>query len=397
MSSSFVQAQNGIIKGRVFDPINNESIPFANVVIQGTTNGTTTDLDGNYEINQLAPGLYNLEVSYVGYKKNIVFEIQVSNARPAIEDITLEPDEEVLDAVVVKADPFSKSKESPVSLRSIGVNEVKRNPGGNRDISRAVQSLPGVASTPTFRNDILIRGGAPGENRFYLDGIEIPVINHFATQGSSGGPVGMINVDFIRQVDFYSSAFPAARGNALSSVFDFQFKEGNKDRLFFSGVLGSSDAGVTLEGPLGEKTTFIFSARRSYLQFLFQIFELPFLPTYNDAQFKIKHNINDKNTLTILGIGAYDDFALNLEANETEEQQAILDVLPDNDQRNYTLGMKYTNFRDNSYTNVVLSRSHLENVAVKYRGNDESSQDNLLLDYSSEEIENKLRVENISR
>lgn len=131
--------------------------------------------------------------------------------------------------------------------------------------------MPGVASTASFRNDILIRGGAPNENRFYLDGIEVPNINHFATQGSSGGPVGLINVDFVREVDFYSGAFPANRGNTLSSVLDMKFREGRKDRLGLNFTVGSSDVGLSFEGPKGKKSSFIAYARRSYLQFIFSL------------------------------------------------------------------------------------------------------------------------------
>lgn len=388
----------GSIKGRIFDPINNEAVPFANVLIQGTTVGTTSDDAGNYQINNLLPGLYNVQASAIGFKTALVYEVEVSNARTAIVDLRLEANSELLKAIEVKADPFSKTEESPVSLRNIGVNEIKRNPGGNRDISKVIQSLPGVASTPaSFRNDILIRGGSPSENRFFIDGIEIPTINHFSTQGASGGPVGTINVDFVREVDFYSGAFPASRGNSLSSIFDFKFKEGNPDRLTFNFNVGSSDMGITFDGPMGKKANYIFSFRRSYLQFLFKALALPFLPTYNDAQFKIKYNIDAKNSLTFLGIGAIDDFELNLDANETEEQRFILNNIPVNNQWNYTVGVKYTNFRKNSYTNVVLSRSHLNNKAFKYLNNDESSEQNLLLDYDSEEVENKFRAENISR
>ena len=390
-------AQTGSIEGRIFDPVNNESIPFANVVIQGTSNGTTSDVDGNYKIDKLEPGLYNLQVSYIGYKTVVIYEIQATNSRPAFVDIEIEPNNSELEEVVIKASPFSKTEESPVSLRSIGADEIKRNPGGNRDISKAIQSLPGVASTASFRNDILIRGGSPAENTFYIDGIEIPTINHFSTQGASGGPVGMINVDFVKEVDFFAGAFPSNRGNALSSVFDFKFIEGNPKTLKARFTLGSSDAGLTLDGPLGKKTNFIFSARQSYLQFLFDALELSFLPTYTDSQLKIKTKLNDKNTLLFFGIGALDDFELNLDANETEEQQYQLDNIPVNDQWNYTMGVKYTNFRDNSYTNFIVSRSHFNNGAYKYLNNDESSEDNLLLDYESNEIENKIRVENISR
>ena len=180
-------------------------------------------------------------------------------------------------------------------MRNIGVTEIKRNPGGNRDISKAIQSLPGVATQVSFRNDIVIRGGAPSENRFYIDGIEIPNINHFSTQGSSGGPVGLINVDFIRDVDFYSGAFPANRGNTLSSVFEFRQKDGRSDKLSSSLTVGSSDFATTLEGPIDAKTTFLASYRYSYLQGLFKLLGLPFLPAYQDYQFKIKHKINSKN------------------------------------------------------------------------------------------------------
>lgn len=395
--SAVATAQTGLIKGRVYDALTNEPIPFANVVIQGTSTGATTDIDGMYLLQNLQPGLYNLQVSYVGYKTAMLYDNQVSNARPLTLNIAMEAAVEELKTVEVKADPFSKSEEAPVSLRSIGVNEIKRSPGGNRDISRVVQSLPGVASTASFRNDILIRGGAPSENRFYIDGIEIPVINHFATQGSSGGPVGMINVDFIREVDFYSGAFPANRGNSLSSVFDFTYRDANKDRLFFTATLGASDVGLTMEGPMGKKTSFIFSARRSYLQFLFKALQLPFLPTYNDFQFNVKHTINAKNTLQVLGIGAIDQFRLNLDANETNLQKYLLNNLPVNEQWNYTTGVKYTHFGKNNYTNVVVSRSHLNNSTVKYANNDESSENNLIIDYNSQEIENKLRIENIAR
>ena len=218
-------AQTGVIQGRISDAANNEAIPFANVVIVGTTTGASSDLDGNFKIESLTPGLYNVEVSYLGYKSQIEYEVQVFNNKPALLDFNLEADSKTLDAVVVKAKPFEKKEESPVSMRTIGVNEIERNPGGNRDISKALQSLPGVASSVAFRNDLIIRGGAPNENRFYLDGIEIPNINHFATQGSSGGPNGLINVNFIREVEFFSGAFPANRGNTLSSVLNFKMKD----------------------------------------------------------------------------------------------------------------------------------------------------------------------------
>ena len=394
-----LQAQNGSIKGRVFDPINNEAVPFAVVAVMESTTATTTDIDGRFELTELKPGLYNLRVSSLGFQTREIYEVEVTTSKAANVDVELEPSTEEIEEVEVSVKTFSKTTESPVSLRTIGVNEIKRYPGGNRDISKVIQSLPGVASTVSFRNDILIRGGSPAENRFYLDGIEVPNINHFSTQGATGGPVGLLNVDFIKKVDFYSSAFPANRGNSLSSVMEIGQLDGREDRLGFTFTLGASETALSLEGPLSKnkKSTFMVSARRSYLQFLFKLFELPFLPTYTDVQFKTKLRLNDRNQLTILGLAAVDRFELNLDANETPDQQYLLDNLPDNDQWNYTFGLKHTLFTDNSYWTFVASRNHLNNSATKYRYNDDSSEDNLLLDYESQEIENKLRIENTAR
>ncbi len=390
-------AQNGVIKGRVYNAINNEAVSFASIGILSSNNSATSDLDGKFELKNLSPGLYNITASYVGFNKKTIFEIQVNNFTPTVLNIGMDEKIDSLGVVEVTASPYNKTEESPVSLRTIGSSEIDRNPGGNRDISKVIQSLPGVASTVSFRNDIIIRGGAPNENRFYLDGIEVPNINHFATQGGSGGPVGMINVNFIREVDFYSGAFPVNRGNALSSVFDFKMKDGNSEKLVTTATLGSSDIGLTLDGPIGKKTTFIISARRSYLGWLFKLLELPFLPVYNDAQFKAKIRLNEKNELSLIGLGAFDDFKLNLDANETEEQKYILGYLPVNKQWNYALGANYKHYFEKSYLTFVVSRNHLNNRSYKYLNNDERIDSNKILDYVSQEIENKVRLENTYR
>ncbi len=385
-------AQSGIIRGNVFNATSNQPIEFATVAITGASIGIQTNEKGIYELKNLSPGLYNIEVSYVGFKKKSVLEIQVTNSKPAVIDVGLDETVSSLDEVVVRGNSFNRSEESPISLRTIGVNEIQRNPGGNRDISKVIQSFPGVSYTVSFRNDIVIRGGAPNENRFYLDGVEVPNINHFATQGSSGGPVGMINVDFIKEVEFYSGAFPANRGNTLSSVFNFTQKDGRDDHLGFTATVGSSDIGLTLEGPITKKSTFLLSARRSYLQFLFKTLGLPFLPTYNDFQFKNRIKLNTKNEITFIGLAAIDNFALNLSADSTPEQKYILGYLPSNEQWSYTGGIVYKHFSSKNYQTIVASRNHLNNTSTKYFNNDELQ--SLILNYASEEIENKLRLEN---
>ena len=154
----------------------------------------------------------------------------VTNSNQVNLDIPLEESEISIGEVVIKASPFSKKIETPVSVRIIGIDEIEKNPGGNRDISKVIQSFPGVASTPAFRNDVIVRGGGPNENRFFIDNVEIPYLNHFSTQGASGGPVGIINVDFVQSVDFISGSFPASKGNALSSILNFTLLTGTAIR-----------------------------------------------------------------------------------------------------------------------------------------------------------------------
>jgi hypothetical protein len=387
-------AQTAKISGRIFDARTNEPVPFANIIIHNTDIGTTSDLDGNFVFTGVKPGFVKLNATAVGYENKLSEEIQVGSAITASIDIPMIPANVELDEVVIKGSTYERNAESPVSIRTIGVSEIEKDPGANRDISKVIQSLPGVASTPAFRNDVIVRGGGPSENTFYLDDVEIPTLNHFSTQGASGGPIGIVNADFLREVNLISGAFPASRGNTLSSVLEMQMKNGNPDKLSFKGTIGASDLALTLEGPIGKKATFIFSARRSYLQFLFSALQLPFLPTYTDFQLKTRIIFDRKNTLTFIGIGAIDQFALNTGLkNPTEDQQYILERLPVFNQWSYTLGAVYKHFADNGSHTLVASRSFLDNSQEKYLNNDESSEANKILDYVSTEAQNKLRYE----
>lgn len=397
LSFSTVFGQTGSLRGRVVEKISREPVPFAPIGIPSKSIGVTADADGEFEFKDLAPGVYNIEIKVVGYKPVTVFEVQVSSARVRQLEIELEQELRELQEVDIRPEAFVKLDESPVSAFTIGEVEIKRNPGSNRDVSKALQSLPGVAATASFRNDLIIRGGSTNENRFYLDGVEVPNINHFATQGATGGPVGMINVDFIRDVDFYSGAFPVQRGNTLSSVLDFKLKEGRKDRTGCTVTLGASDLAATLDGPIGKDATYIASWRRSYLQFLFQALGLPFLPRYDDFLFKTKYKIDAKNEISFVGLGAFDVVTLNTKDNETDYQKYILGYIPENQQWNYTVGAVYKHYREKSYTTLVISRNSLQNSALKYQNNDDSRPENKLLDYTSREMENKFRVENTGR
>ncbi len=392
----------GTIKGKVIDGKTREALPFVSILILNTQKGATTDEEGNFSITNTDLGYFKLQASFVGYETIVTDDYLVTNDKIPFVTIELFETTATLDEVLVRSKLFKKSLVSPLSLQTLSVVEIEKNPGGNRDILKVIQSLPGVASNPGFRNDIIIRGGATSENKFYVDGIEVPVINHFQTQGASGGPVGIINADLIRKVDFYSSAFPANRGNALSSVIEFTQKNGNPTSLNTRATIGTSDAGITLDGPIGSNTTFIASVRQSYLQYLFKLIKLPFLPTYNDFQINVKTELENNDEISFIALGAIDNFELNESVNDgvTDEEtikrnRFILSNIPVQEQWNYTVGARYKHFGENSNQQYVVSRSVWNNNSTKYFNNTGNAND-LLLDYTSKEIENKFRFENNS-
>lgn len=383
------------IKGVVIDKSTRQPLEFVNVLVVGLGIGASTDANGNFLITQVPPGIYRLQASFLGYKTELTPEYRVNHVTPYVQ-IELEEENASLNEVVVTASPFQKVPESPVSLRVIGLQEIEKAPGANRDISKVVQNYPGVAFSPIgYRNDLIVRGGGPSENRFYLDGVEIPNINHFSTQGASGGPVGLIDADLIRSVKFYSGAFPADKGNALSSVLDFSLRDGDMERNSLKATLGASEVSLSSNGHIGNKTSYLVSVRQSYLQALFKILGLPFLPAYTDASFKIKTRFDSHNELTLLGLGGIDRMKLNL-GIEGEDAEYMLSYLPEINQETYTVGSVYRHYSQRHVQSIVLSQSYLNNRNVKYRDNDESSEENLTLRLGSIEQETKLRMENTS-
>ena len=383
------------VKGTVIDKSSRQPLEFINVMIVGLNKGGVTNAEGKFSIGQVPPGIYRLQASAIGYKTVTTPEYILSTRDLHIQ-IEMEENQTELEGVTVTASPFRRDIESPVSLRIIGLQEIEKSPGANRDISRIVQSYPGVTFSPIgYRNDLIVRGGSPSENRFYLDGVEIPNINHFSTQGASGGPVGILNADLIREVNFYTGAFPTDKGNALSSVLDFKLRDGDMERNSLKATLGASEVSLASNGHLGKKTSYLVSVRQSYLQFLFDMLGLPFLPTFTDAQFKLKTRFDARNELTVLGLGGIDKMKLNTKADD-EDNEYILSYLPKIQQETFTLGAVYRHYAGAHVQSVVASHSYLNNRNTKYQQNDESDPDHLMLRLRSTEQNTQLRLENSS-
>jgi len=392
-------AQTGELSGLVTDAKTGEPLIGATVILDGTTIGDATDQNGRYFIENIPTSSYNVAVSYVGYLSVTKFNIVIRSEGNPDLNFELEEDALLLGEVVVTPNPFEKLQTTPLSIQNLSQEEVAAYPGGNNDIAKVVQSLPGVGGTVGgFRNDVIIRGGAPNENVYYLDGIEIPNINHFSTQGSAGGPVGLLNVSFFEGVTLSASSFGAQYDNVLSGVLQFDQRNGNAREFTGNFRLGSSESALTFEGPLFKgnanesNTTFIASVRRSYLQFLFELIDLPILPDYWDYQYKVNHRIDQYNSLLITGVGSIDDFSVNELDEFDPQQQASQDQVPIIKQRTNTIGATWNRRFKNRSGNfrLTLSTNRLENEFSQYTDN--VNQQGLYFQNDAIEQEIKLRL-----
>lgn len=396
---SFAYQSQGTLTGYVRDAKSGDPIPGATVRLVDTQLGAITNENGFYVIENIPTQTYSVQVSFVGYETVTRFNIVIRSG--GVPDLNFELKEAVseLGEVVVIANPFEKIEETPLSIQKLSREEIATYPGGNNDIAKVVQSLPGVSgSVGGFRNDVIIRGGAPNENVYYLDGIEIPNINHFATQGSAGGPVGLLNVSFFEGVTLSTSAFGAQYDNVLSGVLQFDQRDGNNRKLKTNIRVGSSETALTLEGPLLKKgkensnTSFIVSARRSYLQLVFDLIGLPILPDYWDYQYKLTHKIDERNELIVTGIGSIDDFRVNELDEFDAEQQATQDQVPIIKQRTNTIGVSWkSRLKDGTgFFMATLSNNTLNNEFKRFRNN--IDQTGLFFENESTESETKLRL-----
>jgi outer membrane receptor for ferrienterochelin and colicin len=396
---AFCLAQNkGTIQGSVFNQNTSEPLAFAKVFAENTEYGAVTDLNGNYRI-ELPVGTYTLRASFVGYETQKKFNITVNSGNTETVNFGLVESSSKLEEVevVYQSDKIATTTDmvTPLSVQKLTSVEIESNPGGNFDVSKVVQTLPGVggSSGGAQRNDIIIRGGAPNENVYYLDGIEIPVLNHFQTQGSSGGAQGILNVSFIEDLKLSSSAFDARYDNALASTFVINQRQGNREKLSGNVRASFTESLLTLEGPMGTKNDFLLSARASYLDFLFELIDLPIRPNFTDYQFKTTFRPDDKTTISVLGLGAYDRFNFAPTKVDNDETEYLRRSLPFITQWNYTTGVSIRRRIEGGFYNIALSRNMFDNQLDQFEDAKNGDENFRNFGLQSQEIENKLRFD----
>lgn len=349
-------AQTGSIRGTVTDASTQEPLVGAGVLVQGTEQGAATGLDGTFRIDGLAAGTYRLAFRYLGYTSFIQTDVVVRPGRTTAVNVSLR--EAVLEGegVTVTAGYYQKNDTELTSVASFSNEEIRRAPGAAQEVTRVLMALPSVASRGEDSQDLFVRGGSPMENAFYIDGVFVPNAQHFVTNnGSSFGPIGIINTMFIEEIDFYTGGFSAAYGDRASSVSNIRYREGNRDRL--GGILGMNMSGGTavLEGPWADqKGTWFFSARRSYLDLIAEAIDAGGAPRFGDVQGKATLDLNPRHTLSLLSLNGWSAFVQT--ADDAREDG--IDEYFDISNRQHTAGLTWRAlWRGDGYSTTALSYS----------------------------------------
>lgn len=381
------EAATGLISGTVLAAGTDAPLEGAQVLLVGTERRAVADARGRFLINGITPGIWRLQVRAIGYAPIIVPDIAVGSGKPATVVVRLAPVAVDLGSVQVTASYFLPSLDATTSTQSFTAEAIRRAPGVQEDVVRAIALFPGVGVTQPGRNDLAVRGGAPYENLFLIDGIEVPNINHFGAQGSTGGPLSLINVDAVEGASFSTGGFAPKYGDRTASVTSITLREGNRERLAGEFTLSATGGFAVAEGPLGENGSFYFSARRSYLDFLFKAAGFGFVPAYVDGQLKVVERFGAKNTLSFLVIGADGTVTFtNDDADKRYENSRV--AAPT--QRQYFSGLTWRRLLSRGVLDVTLGRTWTRFRTIQ---NDSLNPPSTIFRAFSTEGENSLRAD----
>lgn len=365
-SSAVIFSQNsydGIIRGTVIDAETQSPVENAVIELLNTGSKTGTDSSGGFIFRNLKFDSYQIRISGIGYEPVIKSDLIVYASKPLEITVRLDPQGIMTKQIDVEANYFQKSSDINISSFNLDFEEIRRAPGATEDISRMVQTIPGISTGNDQRNDLIVRGGSPSENLILIDGIEIPNINHFGTDGSTSGAIGFINVKLIQETSILTGGFPALFGDKLSGVIDINFRGGSRKKFYSDVNLSVAGFGGIFEGPLSEKGSFMFSVRRSYLELLKTSIRLTSVPNYWDFNFKAEYDISAKDKLTVIGLLGLDKIDFSEESAENNPYGNSQD-----DQKTLGAGINYRKLFKKGYLQTVLSDSYTDNYIVQIDG-----------------------------
>ena len=388
VGSVSAQPPTGLLTGRVEHALNRLPVEGATVEIVGTGRITRTLPSGRFRLDSVPVGPQVVRVIAIGFEPLVLAEVMIGAGRPAVVTAALRPRALQLETIAVASEAvFRSGVRGAPGAAILGQEETRRAPGVQEDVLRAVALLPGVGVTAAGRNDLLVRGGAPFENLFVVDGIEVPNLNHFGSQGSTGGPLTLLDVEFVQEAAFSAGGFGARFGDRTSSVTSITLRDGNQEQFAGGVTLSATGFGGSIEGPVGQDGSFFLGLRRSYLDLLFKAAGFSFIPAYWDIQGKVTRRLDRRNTISVLLIGALDDLSFN---NETADNRYDNRRIPSLQQRQYVSGLTWRRAGDGGVTTVTLGRTF---TRFRSAQNDTLNPPRPVFQNDSREGETSLRLE----
>lgn len=349
-----VNAQHkGIISGNVIDRETLSPLNGAVVEILGTNIRAVTDKSGRFLLSGLDYESYQLKVSYQGFETQIKSDLILYAGKPVTVEFQLSAKTISTDEIEVTANVYNRDASLNISSLSLDYEEIRRAPGAVEDVSRMLQSAPGVSIGNDQRNDLVVRGGSPSENLIMIDGIEVPNINHFGSDGSSSGAIGFINNRFIREATLLTGGFPSIYGDKLSGIVSLRFREGNRSKFYSDINLSIAGFGGVFEGPVTSKGSFLFSVRRSYLELVKDAVRLAAVPNYWDFNLKADYEITPTDKIKLVGLLGLDKIDYSGVSASNNPYGNSLD-----NQNLLAAGVVYTKLLKNGYWENIISDSY---------------------------------------
>jgi len=377
---AYSQEPTQTIKGKVIDGESQIGLPGATIIVVNSNPliGTVSDLDGNFRLKNVPVGRISLKISYIGYEEQYISGLLVSSGKEISLNISIKESFSTLDEVVIKAESNKEeaiNKMATLSARTFSVEDAQRFAGGMDDPSRLASTFAGVTPSSVDNNEIVIRGNAAKGILWKLEGVEIPAPNHLAGMFSGGGVNTMFSSNMLANSDFYTGAFPAEYGNAISGVFDIRMRSGNSDKREYAFQVGSQGIDFALEGPFvkGKRSTYLINYRYSTIGLLKVLMpEITGLPTYSDLSLKFNFPTKKAGVFSLWSINGMGNIANDLD-KDTAKWETNMESFQYDISYNLTAsGINHSIILNNKtylFTSVSFSATEYINKNVYYKMN----------------------------